>query len=183
MSRFRSPLFPLFVLLLVAATAAPALAGPSLDIRPSVCPNLIDRSGSGYLPMAAVSSADFDFSRVGFVRGSLALRRADGVGGSVPPIYRRSGAVLLDVAAPAPEGLCSTFGVDGLRDLYTVFRNRRVVRALELRNLPMNHSLELCLSGQVLDGTSFDVCDTVVVTDLAIFADQPRDDDIIGELP
>ncbi len=90
MSHFRSPKSALIILLLAAASAAPALAGASLDIRPSECPNLIDRGTFGRFPVALVSDYDFVVSRVGVDVGSLELRRADGVGGSARPIIFRS---------------------------------------------------------------------------------------------
>jgi len=176
---FRSPKPALIILLLVAASAAPALAGASLDIRPSECPNLIDRGTFGRFPVALVSDYDFVVSRVGVDVGSLELRRADGVGGSARPIIFRRNTLIVDVAAPAVAGMCSTFGVDGLRDLRVYFGQRRVVRQLQLHTLPVNASIELCLSGQVRDGTPFDVCDHAIVTDVRLMAEEPPDDGLM----
>ena len=187
MSHFRSLKSALIIFsLLVAAGAAPALAGASLDIRPSVCPNLISRNARTVLPVALVSDVDFVVSRLDIDTATLELSRADGVGGIAKPIVRRTfrpATRLVDVAAPAVSGMCSTFGADGIRDLSIVFGQANVVSELELRNLPLNSFVELCLSGQTGDGTPFSACDHVIVSEFRLFATPPPDDDDLGTLP
>jgi len=183
MSHARIPKSALIVLFLVVASAAPALAEASLDIRPSACPNLLNVRRPGYLPMALVSDRDFVASRVGVDPGSLELSRGDGMGGFARPLTSRGAISLSDVAAPAVGGMCSTFGADGLRDLKVLFGQSDVAKRLHLRNLPAYSSVELCLSGEIADGSSFNVCDDVLLINFRLFATEPDDDDNIGELP
>ncbi len=179
----------LFVCLLVAACATPAaLAGASLDIRPSICPNLINRDTRAVLPVALVGDVDFVVSHV--VPASLELSRADGVGGSARPQFRRGKRTvrpsaglparlalrLVDIAAPRVSGMCSTLGADGIRDLRILFRQSDVVTQLELGALPLNATVELCLSGQSDDGTPFSACDHVSVTGLTVLTSPELDD-------
>ena len=84
MSNCRNSKSALIICLLIVVCATPAaLAGASLDIRPSICPNLINRDVRGILPMVLVGDVDFVVSHVNLA--SLELSRADGVGGSVTP--------------------------------------------------------------------------------------------------
>jgi len=173
MSHFCDSRFALFVCLLIVACATPAaLAGPSLDIRPSICPNFLDRDGNTSFAVALVGDPDFIVSRLDIDFASLRLTRADGVGGSVRPMLRprsrKMAPRLIDVAAPRISDMCSTFGADGIRDLKVRFGQYRVVRRLELGTVPLNTTVELCLSGQTGDGTPFDVCDDVIIISLAL---------------
>ena len=158
----------LIVCFLIVACAAPAvLAGPSLDIRPSICPNLVNRDVRGLLPVALVGDVDFVVSHVDLA--SLRLSRADGVGGSVTPLPspRRRFAGLVDVAAPPVSGMCSTLGADGIRDLRILFGQASVVTRLELGALEPNATVEICLSGQTRGGTPFSACDHAIVIALS----------------
>lgn len=158
----------LIICLLIVVCATPAaLAGASLDIRPSICPNLINRDGRGILPMVLVGDVDFVVSHVELA--SLELSRADGVGGSVTPrpSRRRRLVRLVDVAAPSVSGMCSTFGADGIRDLRILFGQAAVVTRLELGALAPNATVEICLSGRTIDGTPFSACDHAIVTALS----------------
>lgn len=169
MSNCRNSKSALIICLLIVVCATPAaLAGASLDIRPSVCPNLINRDVRGILRVALVGDVDFVVSHVELA--SLELSRADGVGGSVAPWlsqHRPFRARLVDIAAPAVSGLCSTFGADGIRDLRILFGQAAVVTRLELGALEPNATVEICLSGQTTDGTSFSACDHAIVTALS----------------
>lgn len=159
----------LIVCLLIVVCATPvALAGASLDIRPSVCPNLINRDVRGILRVALVGDVDFVVSHVELA--SLELSRADGVGGGIAPRLgqrRPFLARLVDIAAPAVSGMCSTFGADGIRDLRVLFGQAAVVSRLELGALAPNATVEICLSGQTTDGTTFSACDHAIVTALS----------------
>lgn len=168
MSNCRNSKSALIICLLIVVCATPAaLAGASLDIRPSICPNLINRDVRGILPMVLVGDVDFVVSHVDLA--SLELSRADGVGGSVTPrpSPRRRLVRLVDIAAPAVSGLCSTFGADGIRDLRILFGQAAVVTRLELGALAPNATVEICLSGQTIDGTPFSACDHAIVTALS----------------
>ena len=173
MSHFCDSRFALFVCLLIVACATPAaLAGPSLDIRPSICPNFLDRDGSTSFAVALVGDPDFIVSRLDIDFESLRLSRADGVGGSSRALLRprslKMATRLVDVAAPRVSDLCSTYGADGIRDLRVRFGQARIVRRLELDTVPLNSTVALCLSGQTGDGTPFDVCDDVIIISLGL---------------
>jgi hypothetical protein len=180
MSCFRSPKSAPIVLLLLAASAMPALAGASLDIRPSVCPNLVHRYQPGILVAALVSDVDFVISYRDIDISSLRLRRADGLGGSVRPIYFRRN-FLIDVAAPAESNACSTFGVDGMVDLRLFFGQVRLVSALDLGDF--KGSLDVCLSGRTSDGTAFNACDQITMVGSKIRTLPGTDDDDLRPLP
>ena len=179
MFHVRSPKSALVASLLVAACAAPALAGASLDIRPSTCPNLVERHARPLLALALVSDADFVVPRVDIDHATLELSRTDGVGGAIAPLVVFPASLMTDVAAPSVSGMCSTFGVDGIPDLRMLFSRANLFRQLELGSLPPNASIELCLSGQTGDGTPFNVCDIAIVTSVARI-DGPGD---LGSLP
>ena len=180
MSVFRSSKSALIVGLLIVACATPvAFAGASLDIRPSVCPNLINRDSRVVLPVALVSDVHFVASRLDIDPTSLVLSRADGMGGSATPLDVRPAVILLDVAAPAVSGMCSTQGVDGIRDLRILFGQADVVTQLELDALPLPAVVGLCLSGQTGDGTPFNACDHIFLYKLTF----PRRGGPLGTLP
>jgi len=157
------------VCLLLAVGLAPAtLAEATLDIRPASCPNLLDRQARSLVPVAIVG--DFDFPPIRIVRSSLTLSRADGVGESVTPFIsgRRTEPRAIDVTAPSPNGMCSTFGVDGIRDLRMFFGQQEMVSSMELDSVPENSTVELCISGELRYGGSFSACDVVTVSGLGI---------------
>jgi hypothetical protein len=181
MSCFRSQKSTLIVLLVVAACATPALAGASLDIRPSTCPNLIYRNAQSVVVAALVSDVDFVVSRLDINFGSLELSRADGVGDSIKPFSFRRAGFLADVAAPADSEACSTLGVDGMRDLRLFFGQARLVRLLGLSEL--NGSVELCLSGQTGEGDAFNACDHVTMVGVKLRVTPDPDDDDLSPLP
>jgi hypothetical protein len=143
-----------------------AQAGVSIDIRPATCPNLVDLDSRAFVPIAIVGDIDFNASRVDVT--SLQLRRADGTGDAVTPLVSRRGLSgrIVDLTAPAAMGSCSTFGVDGIRDLLVRFGSQEMVQALELNAVEGDGPVTLCLSGESLRGASFEVCDDVVLTAL-----------------
>ena len=143
-----------------------AQAGVSIDIRPATCPNLLDLDSRAFVPIAIVGDVDFNASRVDVT--SLQLRRADGAGDAVTPFASRRGLPgrLVDITAPASMGSCSTFGVDGIRDLLLHFGQQQMVQAFELDTVEGDGPLTLCLSGESLRGASFEVCDDVALTSL-----------------
>lgn len=177
MSCSRSRFCRIACILLVFCVGPAAFAGASLDIRPSACPNIVNRDARGLVAVVLVSDMDFAASRVDV--SSLQLTRGDGVGGTALPLPGRRGirAVALDLAAPAVSGMCSTFGVDGLVDLRLMFGQAQIVDNLELAAVAPNTTVELCLSGQSFTGTPFSVCDDVIVVELAPLF-RPRLDDL-----
>ena len=95
------------------------------------------------------------------------LERADGIGGSVQPNEGPPGphSVFEDVATPFNGELCDCHELtgDGIDDLSMKFKSQEVVAALELNDLPPGALVELCVSGELLDGTEFEACDCIRV--------------------
>lgn len=58
---------------------------------------------------------------------------------------------------------CSSSGSDGILDLVVKFRTDEVVEALELYDLSPGSGAQLVLTGTLLDGTSFELSDCVVI--------------------
>ncbi len=134
-----------------------------LDIKPGGCPNSFNRKSNGVLPIALVGAKDFDAAQVDLT--TLLLSRAIDVGGSVPPNEGPPGphSVLADVATPF-EGKpcdCHDLDEDGTIDLSMKFKSQEVVAALELNDLPPGALVELCVGGELLDGTEFEACDCI----------------------
>lgn len=182
MSRLLTAPAAALVCLFALCAFSPALAEPTLDVRPSVCPNLLNRDARTLFRVALVSDADFVAWRADF--STLELSRADGVGNPVTPVQRsrRPSTRARDVAAPANASMCSTFGVDGRRDLVLFFRQGAVTQAFELDGVVPNSTLDVCLSGRLrFSGREFNACDTVLITE---FPDMTRPGiDDVGSLP
>ncbi len=136
-----------------------------LDIKPGSCPNSFNPNSNGVLPVALVGSDSFDVLDVDL--STVLLSRADGLGGSVAPNEGPPGphSVFADVATPfdgEPCG-CHDLAGDGIDDLSMRFKSQEVVAALELNDLPPGALVELCVSGELLDGTEFEACDCIRV--------------------
>ena len=99
---------------------------------------------------------------------SLALSRADGVGGSVRPIKRRSGSLAIrfaDVTSPSDGPICdcAELGSDGVVDRVLSFSLTHVLDTLELRTVEPGRSIRLVVTGTLIDGTPFQASDCVSV--------------------
>lgn len=138
-------------------------AGPTLDIKPGSCPNPLNRSSHGVLPVAVVGSEAFDVMEIDV--WSVVLERADGVGGVVAPNEGPPGphSEYEDVATQFEGESCDCHGEagDGITDLSMKFRTDEVVEVLELGDLDAGALVELVVSGNLLDGTPFAVSDCV----------------------
>ncbi len=68
-----------------------------------------------------------------------------------------------DVATPFNGELCDCHELtgDGIDDLSMKFKSQEVVAALELNDLPPGAPVELCVGGELLDGTEFEACDCI----------------------
>ncbi len=141
------------------------ILGPgALDIKPSSCPNSFNRNSNGVLPVALTGSGSFDVSEVDIT--TIELTRADGVGGSVSPHEGPPGphTVIDDVATPFPGELCDCHEEtsDGFDDLSMKFKSQDVVSALDLDGEDPGALIELCVSGNLNDGTPFGpACDCI----------------------
>ncbi|MHC4090695.1 MAG: FG-GAP repeat protein, partial [Planctomycetota bacterium] len=128
-----------------------------LDVRPGACPNPLNRSGRGVLPVAVVGTASLDVMMIDV--SSVRLSRADGTGGEAAPNEGPPGphSVFEDVATPSGGQACECHDLpgDGTDDLSMKFRTDEVVQALDLGNLANGDELELVVTGQLIDGTEF----------------------------
>jgi len=128
-----------------------------LDIKPGSCPNPLNRSSHGVLPVAVPSTESFDVTEIDVP--SVRLRRADGVGNEVAPNEGPPGphSVLEDVATPFEGEACDCHDLsgDGLDDLSMKFRTDHVVEGLELYELNNGDVVELVITGSLVDGTEF----------------------------
>jgi hypothetical protein len=136
-----------------------------LDIKPGSCPNPINRTSRGKLPVALLGTMDFDVSMVDL--GTVALSRADGIGGSVMPLDGPPGpsSMIEDVGTPF-EGEwceCAELEGDGIDDLSLKFSTPAVVEELELRDLAIGDLVELVVTGYLMDGTPFTSSDCVML--------------------
>ena len=137
--------------------------GPALDIKPGSCPNPINLISGGFVPVALLGTTDFDVTTVDLA--SVALVRADGVGGSAAPNEGPPGppSELEDVATPFLGAICDCQGSggDGLMDLLMHFPMDDIASSLELGGLLRGALVELAVTGSLLDGTPFRVSDCV----------------------
>lgn len=147
----------------LASCPIDVLCRVALDIKPGSCPNSFNRNSNGILPVALVGDPAFDVGQVDLT--TVQLERADDIGGSVQPNEGPPGphSVVEDVATPFNGELCDCHELtgDGIDDLSMKFKSQEVVAALELNDLPPGALVELCVSGELLDGTEFEACDCV----------------------
>ncbi len=129
----------------------------TLDIKPGSCPNPLNPSSHGVLPVAVVGTMDFDVTEIDIT--SVRLSRADGVGGEVEPNEGPPGphSVFEDVASPFEGQPCDCHGLsgDGIDDLSMKFMTDDVVEVLQLNDLSDGDEVEMIVTGLLLDGSSF----------------------------
>ena len=98
---------------------------------------------------------------------SLRLVRVDGVGGSVMPHDGPPGPhrLLQDVATPfdGEAGACHTGAGDGRVDLVVHFAVQAMTTGLELDQVSSESTVKLQISGRLMDGSTFDATDFIVV--------------------
>ncbi|MHC4063110.1 MAG: hypothetical protein ACYSUQ_11815 [Planctomycetota bacterium] len=136
-----------------------------VDIKPGACPNQLNRRGRSLLSVALVGTGDFDATMIDV--SSVRLSRVDVVGGSVAPHEGPPGphSVFEDVATPFVGETCECDALegDGIIDLSMHFRTDEVVESLELNDLPAGATLELVVTGTLLDGTLFEASDCITL--------------------
>lgn len=134
-----------------------------LDIKPGSCPNSFNRNSNGVLPVALVGTGDLDVNDVNL--STVLLSRSDGQGGSVAPLEGPPGphSVVEDVATPFGGELCGCHELagDGRADLSLKFKTQDVVSALQLGESSSGTTLELTLTGLLMDGSSFSAGDCI----------------------
>ncbi len=141
-----------------------------LDIKPDSCPNPLNLSSKGLLPVAIPGSEDFDVTEI-----DVASIRLEGIS----PI--RSG--LDDVITPLTEPNecdCSDQGSDGFTDLTLKFDTQLIVAELLESNpqLSKHQVLNLSITGNLLDGRRIDGADCVELVGNVIRATAARKSDI-----
>ena len=146
-----------------SCTPAPRPAG--FDIRPGTCPNPVNPSSQGVVPVTLLGNLDFDVMAIN--PDSLMLTRADGVGGSVSPLSDRRGPgiIIEDLITPFDDEPCTCHELagDGIDDLSLKFSTSEMSRAFELNALPRGETIELVLRGTLQDGSAFEATDCIVI--------------------
>jgi len=127
----------------------------AVDIRPDSCPNPLNLSSRGVLPVAILGSEELDVNSI-----DVTSIRLEGIA----PI--RSGYE--DVAAPVAGGEecdCTVEGPDGYTDLMLKFQTRAVVAGLldEYTDLAKNDVVVLTLTGVLTDQTPIEGEDCIVI--------------------
>ena len=133
------------------------------------CLNPVNLKSKGILTVAVLGTADFDATQID--PGSVALVRADGLGGSVDALVGPPGPgwAFEDVETPFDGDVCDchTSEPDGYLDLVLKFRAADTVEELELDDLDSGIWAKLALTGTLLDGTPFEGSDCVVIITLS----------------
>ncbi|MBM4339394.1 MAG: hypothetical protein FJ110_07600 [Deltaproteobacteria bacterium] len=107
-----------------------------VDIKPGSCPNPVNVTSRGVLPVAILGTVDFDVKEIDPLSIYLYFGKVGDEDVKVSPILRAS---IEDVATPfVPAegeilscGDCTDTGPDGIYDLTLKFRTQDVVAALE----------------------------------------------------
>jgi hypothetical protein len=143
---------------------SPLESVPALDIKPGSCPNSFNRNSHGVLPAALVGTESFDVTQV--VISSLRLKRADdpdadGVAPNEGPPGPHS--EIEHVATPFEGELCNCHELTGddLDDLMMHFKTDLLVPALDLNAFDPGALVELCVTGELDDESTFLACDCI----------------------
>ncbi len=138
--------------------------GMTFDFQPRRCPNRV--SGEEQLLTAAiVSVGGFDVREIRL--RSLKLSRVDGMGDFVSPILEGRGQrpSVEDVTSPYLGDACgcSLSRVDGVKDLVIRFDGDEAWKGLKLGRTRRGQTVQVKLTGQLRDGTAFELNDCVSV--------------------
>jgi hypothetical protein len=134
--------------------------GGLLDLVPNACPNSLGtQMNEGLIPLVLYGTQTFDVTNVD--RPTLQLRRADNQGTSIPVGITK----LLDRGRPggAKTPNCGSAVKDGRLDLQVVYSYALVRSALLLDGEKPGSTIEVALTGRLLDGRYFTLRDTVIV--------------------
>jgi hypothetical protein len=126
----------------------------ALDIKPESCPNAFNVKAQGQLPVAVLGTALFDATLIDV--STLSLECPDG---SAEPIWHRLGDVATPVGPGAEPCECTEAGPDGYTDLKLKFLRQDITAVLG--DVENGEEVELTLTGQMTDGTPFEVSDCV----------------------
>lgn len=125
-----------------------------IDLYPRVCPNLLNTSTKGDLPVAILGKADFDVKKIDV--SSLKLEDISATKTAYADVSR-------PWSANEPQGCtdCTTKGADKIMDLTMKFNTQAVVAALG--TLTNGECRALTLTGKLLDGTPIEGKDFVKI--------------------
>lgn len=123
-----------------------------LDIKPQSCPNPLNTTSRGVLPVAVLGTANFDVNDI-----DISTVQLEGVSPDRSDIE--------DVATPVSNGQddcdCTSDGADGFDDLTLKFDTQEIVAALGSVN--DGDEVVLTLTGQLNDGTPIEGKDCVII--------------------
>lgn len=126
----------------------------SADIRPQSCPNPLSTRDQGVIPAAIPGTADLDVADIDPT--TVTLEGVSALHWDMEDVTTPYEGGLSD---PAERDECTDEGPDGLTDLTLKFDSQDVLEALG--SVEKGDVLVLTLSGQLLDGTSFEGVDVV----------------------
>lgn len=136
--------------------------GAVLDVIPGTCDNELSRvANEGMITVTLYGTSAFDVSQVD--RSTLAFRRHNNVGNPVT----RAISKLLDKgrAGPNPNQSCGSSLKDGRLDLQLTFSLVQVQAEFALDNEASGSTIELALTGRLIDGRYFTARDTALLID------------------
>jgi len=152
----------------------------SLNIMPRKCPNRMKARSRGVIRAALAGSKSFDVTLVDVE--TLELRRNDWLGEPVQPLLpKQPQSRDSAVASPSQRHTrnlrirdeatfqsdqachCGEDGPDGFDDLVLRFDARQLSEAFELDGEENGASIDVTLSGAMMDGTLFEASDCIVI--------------------
>ncbi len=140
----------------VCAPPASDVLRVAFDIHPGSCPNPIQLRRNGVIPAAILGNADFDVSEI-----DLSTVRLEGVEANNSSFEDIATPFDLDGIEDWNERSCHTLGSDGHDDLTLRFSTQAVINALG--SVKSGDVLKLKIYGNLLDGTSFEGEDVVII--------------------
>jgi len=125
-----------------------------IDIKPQSCPNPLNVTSKGVLPVAILGSEEFDVNEID--PNSLEILGVSPLRSSVEDV-----AALVAEEALPEDCLCTTEGPDGFMDLSLKFDTQAIIEAIgEVEDGEM---IILTLTGSLLDGTPIQGTDCVLI--------------------
>lgn len=140
------------------------VGGMTLDIQPRRCPNRLT-GDEQFVNAAIVSVGGFDVREIR--PKTLKLSRVDNMGNAVAPILdaRDRRPTVEDVTSPVVGEPCDcAFArADGVKDLVIRFDGDETWKGLKLGRTRRGETVQVKLTGQLRDGTPFELNDCVTV--------------------
>ena len=148
-------LLAMMILVVAVVGSTQAALDVPVDIKPASCPNKLNVSARGVLPVAILGTADFDTTSIDpasvQLQGVAPLRWSwEDVATQYVPYSGKSDAYD-----------CNEFGADGFMDLTFKFKTQEVVTALG--PVEDGEVLIIPLAGSLQDGTPFSGEDVLII--------------------